>query len=330
MPNKFSFLFDGYARVVGSGYGSAYQNFMLELLRAGIDLVNPDGDKSAVADIHIYFGQPDRKWQNQWKRRGKVFGIFTMFETECLPPTWAQDIDDNFDFVIVPSKWCKEIFEKNNIDKPVYIVPLGVNVSSFPYLNRPKRDTFNVIWQGFHDKDRKGFALLEKIFNELDLPNSMLIKKISPFSLLSPIQYEFRAKRWSICKNMAQAEMLMLLREADISINPTSGEGFGLIPLEHMATGLPVIVSENSGCLDYRNPNYNIGIKCEEGLSWFGKDFGKMMIPIYDDLKAKIRWAYEEREQIKEMGRQASEWVYKEWNYEKATDRLLEVLNEFV
>jgi len=55
-----------------------------------------------------------------------------------------------------------------------------------------------------------------------------------------------------------------------------------------------------------------------------------MMIPIYDDLKAKIRWAYEEREQIKEMGRQASEWVYKEWNYEKATNKLMEVINGFV
>jgi len=321
-------LFESHARV--GGYGSAYQNFMLELLRGGVDLVDPNEDKSALADVHVYLGQPDRRWQNEWKRRGKAFGVFTMFETELLPPTWAQDINDICDFVIVPSRWCKEIFERNKVGKPVFVVPLGVNPSSFFYLERPERDTFTVIWQGFHEKDRKGFAILEKVFDELGLPNSLLIKKISPFSLFSPVQYDLRHKHWAICKNMTQAEMLMLLRQADLSVNPTSGEGFGLIPLEHMATGLPVIVSENSGCLDYRNPLYNIGIECEEGLSWFGEDFGKMMVPSPAELKAKIQWTYDHKDETREMGRRASEWVRKEWTYEKATQKLLEVINGFV
>lgn len=325
-----SLLFQGYARVTGSGYGSAYQNLVVGLLTAGVDLLNPEADTSDKVDVQVYFGQPDRRWQNKWKRRADHFGIFTMFETEALPPFWVEDINEHFDFVLVPSTWCKEVFENVGILKPVHVVPLGVCPEIFPYLNRPKRQTFTILWQGFHEKDRKGYALLRQAFDELDLPDSVLIKKFSPFSLMSPVQYEFRRKYWSICKNMTQAEMLMLLRDADLSVNPTAGEGFGLIPLEHMATGLPVLVSKNSGCLDYVDEQFNVGIECKEGLSWFGPEYGKMMVPDYEDLKAKILWAYEHRQEAADMGYRASNWVREFWTYEKATARLLEVLDGFV
>ncbi len=329
MPNKKPIIsFDCFSNVGASGYGGVHQNFTIALLKKCVNLVGMD--KSGKPDVQIYLGQPDRKWQNEWQRKTDIFGVFTMFEAEMLPEHWVEDINEHFDFVIVPSKWCKEIFEKGGVEKPVFIVPLGINPAMFPYLERPERKIFTILWQGFHDIDRKGYLLVDRVFDELNLPSTRLIKKITPFSLRTPVQWEFRTDRWSICKRMNQAELLMLLREADLSVNPTSGEGFGLIPLEHMATGLPVLVSENTGCLDYRNAAYNIGIKCDIGKSWFGEGFGDTLIPNYEDLKAKINWAYEEREQIREMGRQASEWVHREWTYEKATDKLLEVINEFV
>lgn len=329
MPNKRPVIsFDCFSNVGASGYGGVYQNFTIALLKKHVNLVGMD--RSVKPDVQIYLGQPDRRWRSEWERKADVFGVFTMFETEVLPGHWVEDINEHCDFVIVPSKWCKEIFEKGGISKPIFIVPLGINPAMFPYLEHPKREMFTILWQGFHGEDRKGYASLDKAFEELNLPNARLIKKISPFSLRTMVQWEFRTDRWSICKNMKPAELLMLLREADLSVNPTSGEGFGLIPLEHMATGLPVLVSENTGCLDYRNAAYNIGIKCDVGKSWFGEGFGDTLIPNYKDLKAKIKWAYEEREQIREMGKQASEWVHREWTYEKATDKLLEVLNEFI
>ena len=327
MRKSQTFLFDSHARIAGCGYGSAYQNLTISLLKSGVNLIDPQGDKSIRTDIQVYFGQPDRRWQNYWKRRSDNFGIFTMFETEKLPPYWVQDINEHFDFVIVPSHWCKEVFGNVGVVKPIYVVPLGVMPESFPLLHRSDRNTFSIIWQGFHEKDRKGFKILQRAFDELDLPNSRLIKKFSPFSLNSQIQFEFRTKHWSICKNMTQAEMLILLQQADLSVNPTAGEGFGLIPLEHMATGLPVIVSKNSGCLDYINDQFNIGIECREGLSWFGPEFGKMMVPDYDDLKEKILWAYQHREKAKRIGRQASEWVRQKWSYDQAAKKLREVLD---
>lgn len=326
MLNKKRLFFDCLSNVQASGYGSVYQNFTIELLRRGINLVGLD--KCTRADVHLFLGQPDRRWRNSWERQAEIFGVFTMFEAELLPENWVGDINQNFDFVIVPSNWCKEIFKKGGVTKPVFVVPLGVNPAMFPYLERPQRDIFNVLWQGFHEEDRKGYSLVERAFDELNLFKARLIKKISPYALRSPTQYEIRYNRWSFCKAMTSAELLLFLREADLSVNPTSAEGFGLIPLEHMATGLPVMVSRNSGCLDYANSTYNIGIACNSGPSWFGEKHGEAMLPSYEDLKAKLQWAYEEREEIRKIGKRASEWVHREWNYEKATNKLLEAINE--
>lgn len=328
--------FDSPANLLESGYGGAWHNFAMCLLRRGVDVIN--SSNGCHPDMRIYVGQPYREWRKFWARNGEqVHGLFTMFESSILPPHWIEDINKGFDFIIVPSVWCKEIFKEDGVNKPIFVVPLGVDPHFFPKLERPLRKTFNIVWQGLYLKDRKGLGMIERALKELKLPNVRLIDKTVPFALLKRANWEFHDvnihpefKSWSICKKMSQAEMLMLLREADLSVNPTSGEGFGLIPLEHMATGLPTIISETSGCLDYRNSIYNIGIKCTEQKSWFGKDFGLMMRPDFGDLKEKINWAYENRDELKEIGGRASEWVHKEWTYEKATDRLLEVVGEFV
>lgn len=321
-------FFDCMSNVMNSGYGGAYQNFMLCMLKRGVDLVGPD--KSVHPDMQIYFGQPDRRWQNSWQRKADIYGLFTMFESEVLPAKWIEDVNGTFDFLLVPSNWCRDIFLAGGIQIPIRVIPLGVDPAMFPFLHRPERKTFTILWQGFHEQDRKGYALVDRAFEELDLPNSRIIKKTTPFSSQSLMQWEFRHNRWDLCKNMTRAELLLLLREADLSVNPTAGEGFGLIPLEHMATGLPVLVSENSGCLDYRNPLYNIGITCKGGKSWFGPEYGEMLVPDFDDLKTKILWAYGNRSAIREMGKAASGWVHSEWTYEKATDKLLEVIDGFV
>lgn len=319
-----------------TGYGGAWHNFAMCLLRKGVDVMNLGNGRRP--DFRIYFGQPSKDWRNFWERdHEKVYGLFTMFESSVLPPYWVDNINSHFDFVIVPSTWCRDIFLENGITKPVFVVPLGIDPHLFPELERSSRDVFTIIWQGLYLTDRKGFGMVEKALRELNLSKVRLIDKTAPFSLKYRSRWEFmdlnfypEFKTWSICRKMNQAEILMLLREADLSVNPTSGEGFGLIPIEHMATGLPTIVSDSSGCKDYVNPNYNIPIECTEQPSWFGKELGTMERPSFEDLKAKIKYAYENRGEIKEMGKRSAEWVRKEWTYDKATDKLLEVINAFV
>ena len=43
------------------------------------------------------------------------------------------------------------------------------------------------------------------------------------------------------------------IRSANCFISPTRGEGFGLPGLQSMACGIPVIITDTSGCKDYAN-----------------------------------------------------------------------------
>lgn len=63
-----------------------------------------------------------------------------------------------------------------------------------------------------------------------------------------PIDYD-----WVTCygANLGEDEMRSLLFNADCSVYPSRCEGFGMIPLEHMATGLPCILTPWSGVEDY-------------------------------------------------------------------------------
>ena len=123
------------------------------------------------------------------------------------------------------------------------------------------------------------------------------------------------------------------MKEANLSVNPTRGEGFGLIPLEHMATGLPTIVSSNTGCQEYINPKFNIGLDCKQEPSFFnriGGDFGYDMVPTIKSIKEKILWCYENREEAKEMGKRASEWVKTNLTWDHSALKMMNVIEHIL
>ena len=125
--------------------------------------------------------------------------------------------------------------------------------------------------------------------------------------------------------------MLDLLRDADVSLNPTSGEGFGLIPLEHAATGLYTAVTNFSGCKEYLSdlaPNMQ-GIPWDRKPSYFnslGGDFGYDAAPRIDFLYAFIEWCAKNREKVRERGLRAARAIRERWTWKRAVEQIKEVL----
>lgn len=320
-----------------TGFGSAGHNFAMHLMRLGVQLLRFDWEPKA--DAHLYFGLPYRLkgWGKYWlKRQADVYGIFTMCEAEILPAGWVEDINNTFDFVIVPSTFCKTHFEKNGIEKPVFVVPLGVEPSQFPFLRRPPdRKRLTIIWQGTHVADRKGRELLVQAREDLKLTKEirLIIKFMPIWGWAKRAAWELLFDDFEICDRLPHAVMLMLLQEADVSFNPTQAEGFGLLPLEHMATGLPTFVSETSGCLDYRDVRFNVGIECTRQKNFYGEQYGEIERPTLQSVTKALGWLYEQHKEhaewLKRIGPAASEWVHENWNYAKQTRKLHEVLMRF-
>ena len=128
-------------------------------------------------------------------------------------------------------------------------------------------------------------------------------------------------------------QMKELLEEADCFVFPSRGEGFGIPPLEAMATGLPTIIADNTGMSDYANNKYNYVIRKHEVVPAvrYPKpcgDVGTWHDPDYQELKALMKEVYENREAAAEKGKLASQWVRDEWNYDVAARKIIEAVEK--
>lgn len=349
---------------MGTGYGGAANAFIMELHRRkypmvfgnlfrrylfNTDMQSENLPKELKPDIQIYFGQPYKCYENQFFERvdingnkrslklAPIWGCLTMFEANELPEFWVDDINNKykFDFLIVPSEWCKRVFEKAGIKCPIYYVPLGVDPAMYPLMDRPAKDRFVFLHRRFYIGDRKGGELVSDAFKNLkdrgELKDAMLILKSTPLISrfkgdvdLGPTNYNI----YYMQNLLGHAEMLQMIQYADFGLHPTSGEGFGLMPLEEMATGLPVAISNNTGCTEYVDPlgRVNFPINCLEGLKQFGKILTEMQ-PDPAHVEEIMLHAYNNRDEIRAMGARAADYVRRAWTYQQAVSRFLEVIH---
>jgi glycosyltransferase involved in cell wall biosynthesis len=142
---------------------------------------------------------------------------------------------------------------------------------------------------------------------------------------------EFRSTTYS------KQEMRRFHFDADCMVFPTRGEGFGLPALEAMATGLPTIVTGWGGPVDYSDPDDTLML--DHGMSeavdmdliyreYFatGEDAGQWAEPSLEDLRAKMRWCYENRGPALLMGKRAAARIAREWTWEQKMRELVDLL----
>jgi glycosyltransferase involved in cell wall biosynthesis len=330
------------------GYGRAYLGLRYELEKAVAEKgCHRLAEFYTGGDVQIYCGGLYSDLEEHFERKSQLLLAYTMYEATILHPDFKRNMH-KFDGLIVPSDWCKKVFEDNGYKGPIFVVPLGVNPDDWPLLDRPvDRKPFRILWQGAVINDRKGGPLVLKVFNDLNLPDSELWLKFNPHYTISRIEwdlwldkqcleqilvYPYQVKKIndirvrSCGRAFKQKELRRFLSHADLSIYPSFGEGFGLIPLEHMATGLPVILADNSGMSMYANPEYCWPISCKAKCSSFGQEHGVDYLADEDEIKRAILWAYENRVDMRALGERASAWVRENWTYEKAARKLIETL----
>ena len=65
-----------------------------------------------------------------FRESGCINIAYTMFETDRIPQEWV-DACNQLDGVIVPSRWCRDVFESSGVRVPVRVAPPGIDVDSF-------------------------------------------------------------------------------------------------------------------------------------------------------------------------------------------------------
>ncbi len=214
------------------------------------------------------------------------------------------------DAVLVGSTFAADSFVAQGVPRAkMRMIPYGVDLQTFTPGAAPSSSTaFKVIYAG-QLTQRKGISYLLRGYRKFARHDSQLTLVGSVVGSDRPLQ-PYRDFIQHIT-HQTRPVLAAMYRASDVFVLPTLVEGMGLVVLEAMACGLPVIVTANGP-----------GDIVRDGIDGF-------IIPERDEdaLCDRLERLYRQRDLRIEMGRQAARRA-QEFGWSAYTNKVSHVLNE--
>lgn len=266
------------------------------------------------AGAMVWHDQPREQWlYSPFKKNIAI----VPFETTRVPRSWVFKLNQ-FDALLVPCKQNIQMFLDSGIKIPIELIHWGVDDNVYYPVERRADRPFTFGHMGALSI-RKGTDVLVEAFR-LAFPTEKDVRLICKSSQPT---YRFGVQDDRIKVHLhhwpAEEMRKQFFGEIDCFVFPTRGEGFGLTPLEAMATGVPAIVTGWSGPMEYMTPEtgWLIDHKMTRASDFSDKlymeDCGDWAEPSKEDLIAKMRYAYTHRDEVKQKGIAAAEHVKQNW-----------------
>lgn len=180
-----------------------------------------------------------------WNAPGPRIAV-TMFESTILPEGWT-DILNQMDAVIVPNRFCYDVFKQAGVAVPLHIIALGIS-EVYQLYARPQHDDVTFLAFGDRGLRKGGFTAIQAFQMAFhgDKRYKLIIKARAPkrVELFPGGNIEL------IQEDMTEQELYRLYCQCDVLINPNRGEGFGLLPREASATGCITLATNWAGTAD--------------------------------------------------------------------------------
>lgn len=189
------------------------------------------------------------------------------------------------DYISIPSLFVKKTFlDKGAPESKLIHVPYGVDLAEFRQAAHPD-GVFRVVYAGGMTL-QKGVHYLLQAFAEMKLRNAELLLLGEKSDEIEPFFKKYAGSfRW--VGRVPQRELASHYNRSSVFVLNSIQDGFGMVMLQAMACGLPVVASENTGGPDV----------IQEGIEGF-------IIPIRnaEKLKEKLAYLYENPEIRERMG----------------------------
>lgn len=263
------------------------------------------------SDLEIYFGHvEDYKYIDPMAYK---IG-YTAWESTQFPPKWTEsgnlDIVDEF---WVPNKFTKDVFEEYT-NKEVHIFKHGVDSIYQPY-KRELTDTIKFLHIGY-PAYRKNLYDTVNAFLELYAGRKDVTLTIKAYEHTKLPEFDNEPNINVIGRTYTSFEMVRFLNEHHALIYPSWGEGFGLIPLQTLATGMPSIVA-GDWC-DYSKYVGDLMVSSELTHNPFTITHpGKMYKPNYEHLVQTINYVEKNIEGLLPYYYEQAPKIHEEYNWDK-------------
>lgn len=265
------------------------------------------------ASVHVNMQVPyaPKGW---FKGQHRV--LFSMWETDVLPASFRSWLKQ-YDQVLVPCQHNVELFSEFHND--VSYCPLGVDHKFWKPLPATSEGPYRFhgggsLWR------RKGLDVLVKAFNALKLPDAELHIKAAPHAKDTPTTFLgdniFLNRQW-----MNPVEQREWFNKADCFVAVSRGEGFGLMPLQAIASGIPTIISDSTGQSQFSHLAVGV-VPCKKSAA---ETLGRWDEPDQKVLEHLMVEAYTNRDAAKTKAKQGVAGS-KTFSWGSSTNRFIKLL----
>ncbi|KPF75186.1 hypothetical protein IP78_13815 [Brevundimonas sp. AAP58] len=215
----------------------------------------------------------------------------------------------HFDGVLVTADFLRDVFKSSGVCKPLFHLPLALDLDRFLNLGPKKRGSPYVFGAvGAYDF-RKNVDLITETFEKafgLDNPDVALRLKLS-YSLLGEEEAAKFAASWRgtniqvVRGNVNEDDYLTFVRDIDCVINISRGEGYSIPAREAVAMGTPLILSDHFAHEDFSDLDSVAFVKAEVPVPALypqinERFIGLQYMPHPQDVVAAFRRVYEQRD----------------------------------
>jgi alpha-maltose-1-phosphate synthase len=217
-----------------------------------------------------------------------------------------EHVEGLADYSVAASSFSAKCLEASAVPRDrIRIIPLGVDVDRFTFRERGADGPLRVLFVGKLTRHKGLHHLLEamRILGARGISLSLVGPSVGDAHLTEPFRHLFQE-----LGPLEGDALVRVFHTHDVLVVPSLYEGFGFVILEAMASGMPVIASENSCAPDVIRPQVD-GFIIPAGAA----------APIVEHLD----WCVTNREHLAELGRNATTRA-REFTWERYADRVRE------
>jgi len=328
--NIFGYAY-GYTNIIKHFNNFTYNGEKLSVVR-----------NSPYAQVQMFYMEPewhhpktgqnfrDANFKKHFDHQYKING--TYLEATRVWDWWIPTMK-TFDEIWVGNQLSVDAIRNSGIDTPTYVFELGIDDMWKPF-KRGQRDKIRFLHVD-SDSPRKRVDLVEKAFLQLfegrdDVELTLKYHGASNNSGYSVMNLFDRREGDNInriYKTLTQEEMVDLYYQHDVLVYPSEGEGFGLIPLQALATGMPTI-STGRWCSYEKYLGSNIIESTLGKTKHTGYHTGDVILPDFDSLVELMKNVYDNIDSQCDFYYKQAPKVIKEYDWQKQCDKMLNGLIE--
>lgn len=276
------------------GWGQAATNIYWALIALGHTVTLND----ATAPVQLNWMQPHLFRPNRYQYHILMFP----WESTEFHQGWTDICNSDYiQEVWTTSNFCKKIFEDNGVDKEVKVFEHGINSIWTPKLRVKEGPLKYLIVDAAANRKgwQEAFDAFRSVFQD-DKTKATLTIKSRQTSLIKWKDDRNRFRNPKELPNvdinldrLPDEEMVELFHDHDVLIFPSAGEGYGLIPHQALASGMPSIVTAEWA--PYRDWLGDLALRSNYGATrWPGEHPGEVCWIEQAHLEELIKLVYDD------------------------------------